>query len=71
MPSTGRSLALQYEAFPDAQRTVLKQLGAGASMADAVDAFLAGADLDGAARRRARQALHAVIEAEGADACDE
>ena len=65
------SLALQYEAFPDAQHTLLKQLGAGASMADAIDAFPAGTELGGAARRRARQALHAVIEAEGADACDE
>lgn len=65
------SLALQYEAFPDAQHTLLMQLGAGASMANAVDAFLAGTQLGGAARRRARQALHAVIEAEGADACDE
>ena len=65
------SLALQYEAFPEAQHTLLEQLGAGASMADAIDAFLAGTQLDGGASQRARQALRAVIEAEGADACDE
>ena len=39
------SLALQYEAFPDAQQTLLKQLGAGASMADAIDAFPAPTEI--------------------------
>jgi polyamine oxidase len=65
------SLALQYEAFPDAQDLLLTQLGTGASMAAAVDAFLAGTELKGAERRRAQQALRAVIEAESASACDE
>jgi polyamine oxidase len=65
------SLALQYQAFPDAQHTLLAKLGAGASMADAVDVFLAGTELEGAAGRLARQALRAVIEAESASACDE
>src|SRR4029077_12240675 len=45
------NLALQYEAFPDAQHALLAQLGAGASMADAVDLFLAGTELDGTADR--------------------
>jgi polyamine oxidase len=65
------SLSLQYEAFPDAQDMLLQRLGAGASMADAIEAFLAGTELRGAARLRAGQALRAVIEAESADACEE
>src|SRR5262249_22622150 len=65
------SLDLQYEAFPDAQPALLSQLGAGASMADAVDLFLAGTDLEGAERRRAQQALRAGIQAESASAYDE
>jgi len=65
------SLAMQYEEFPAAHGALTEQLGAQASMADAIDSFLSGRDLTGAARRLARQALRAVIEAEAADACGE
>jgi polyamine oxidase len=61
------SLGLQYEAFPGAVRRLLAELGPGASAADGIEAFVAGAGLAPGAARRARQALHAIIEAESAD----
>jgi polyamine oxidase len=62
------SLRLQFEAFPEAVDRLRVVLGPDASVADAIDAFVAG--LAGPApgpARRARQALRAVIEADAAD----
>jgi polyamine oxidase len=61
------SLGLQYEAFPGAVGSLLDGLGPGASAADGIEAFVAGAGLAPGEARRARQALHAIIEAESAD----
>jgi polyamine oxidase len=61
------SLTLQYEAFPEAVGRLLGQLGPDASAADGIDAFVAGAGLTPGEARRARQALHAIVEAESAD----
>jgi polyamine oxidase len=61
------SLGLQYEAFPGAVGRLLAELGPGASAADGIEAFVAGAGLAPGAARRASQALHAIIEAESAD----
>ena len=60
------SLGLQYEAFPAAVGALLGELGPGASAADGIEAFVAGAGLAPGEARRARQALHAIIEAESA-----
>jgi polyamine oxidase len=61
------SIALQYEAFPDAVAGLLTRLGPRASMADAIEAYVSETGLDPVAERRARQGLHAIIEAESAD----
>jgi polyamine oxidase len=61
------SLALQYEAFPKAVGELRGELGPAASAADGIEAFVARAGLAPGAARRARQALHAIIEAESAD----
>ncbi len=63
------SLELQYESFPEAQSQLLERLGPDASMADAIETFLGDAELSPSELRRSRQALQAVIEAEGADFC--
>jgi monoamine oxidase len=60
------SLGLQDEAFPGAAGSLLGELGPGASAAEGIEAFVAGAGLALAEARRARQALHAIIEAESA-----
>jgi polyamine oxidase len=60
------SLAMAYEAFPEAVEMLRIELGPLASVAEAVDAFLAGKDLPPHEARRARQGLRAVIEAEAA-----
>ena len=64
------SLALQYEAFPDAVGRLLGELGVDASAADGIAAFVRSAGLGPADARRARQALHAIVEAESADLAD-
>jgi monoamine oxidase len=61
------SLALQYEAFPEAVSRLREELGPDASAAEGIEAFVAGAGLAPGPARRARQALHAIIEAESAD----
>ena len=62
------SVALQFEEFPAAVEERLRPgLGPDASVAEAIDAFLAAADLGAVQARRARQSLRAVIEAEAAD----
>ena len=60
------SLSLQYEAFPEAAGRLRAELGPDASAADGIEAFVAGAGLAQGPARRARQALHAMIEAESA-----
>ena len=61
------SLCMQFEAFPDAVDRLRDELGPDASAADGLAAFVAGAGLAPGPARRARQALHALIEAESAD----
>jgi len=61
------SLTMQYEVFPQAQAELADRLGPAASMEDAISHFLAHERLAEDDMRRARQALHAVIEAEAAD----
>ena len=61
------SLSMQLEGFPEAVGRLLAELGPDASAADGIEAFVAGAGLAPGPARRARQALHALIEAESAD----
>jgi polyamine oxidase len=61
------SLGMQLEGFPQAMGRLLAELGPDASAADGIEAFVAGAGLPPGPARRARQALHALIEAESAD----
>ena len=61
------SLSMQLEAFPQAMGGLLAELGPDASAADGIAAFVAGTRLAPGPARRARQALHALIEAESAD----
>lgn len=63
----GASLSMQFEAFPAALGRLRGELGPDASAADGIEAFVAGAGLAPGPARRARQALHALIEAESAD----
>ena len=62
------SLGLQMEGFPAAQDRLLTELGPDATAADGIEAFVAQAGLAPGPARRARQALHALIEAESASA---
>jgi monoamine oxidase len=62
------SLDLQMEGFPAAQDRLLAELGPDATAADGIEAFVAQAGLAPGPARRARQALHALIEAESASA---
>jgi len=64
----GASLDLQMEAFPAAQERLLAELGPGASAADGIEAFVTQAGLPPGPARRARQGLHAIIEADSAGA---
>jgi monoamine oxidase len=61
------SLSLQYEAFPDAVERLRCELGPDASAAEGIEAFVASAGLKPEEARRARQSLHAIVEAESAD----
>ena len=61
------SLGMQLEGFPQAMGRLLAELGPDASAADGIEAYVAGAGLAPGPARRARQALHALIEAESAD----
>jgi polyamine oxidase len=61
------SLSMQLEGFPQAMGRLLAELGPDASAADGIDAFVAGTGLAPGPARRARQALHALVEAESAD----
>jgi polyamine oxidase len=64
------SMALVFEAFPDALERLRTALGPDASVADAIDAFVAGSGLGGDTARRARQALRADVEADAADSAE-
>jgi monoamine oxidase len=61
------SLSVQYQAFPDAVGSLRAELGPHASAAEGIEAFVTRAGLAPGPARRARQALHAIIEAESAD----
>jgi polyamine oxidase len=61
------SLSMQLEGFPQAMGRLLAELGPDASAADGIEAFVAGTGLAPGPTRRARQALHALVEAESAD----
>ena len=61
------NLALQDDAFPDALERLRSELGPEASVAPAIDLFVEGAGLSKDDERRARQALRAAVEADGAD----
>jgi len=61
------TLQMLYEDFPDAVDELRVVLGPAASVAEAVDAFVASSGLAPAEARRARQGLRAAIEAEAAD----
>ena len=61
------SLRLLYEQFPEAVDRLRDELGPEASVAEGIEAFVAGAGLATDPARRARQGLRAVIEAEAAD----
>ena len=61
------SISLQYEAFPEAVERLRGELGPDASAAEGIDAFVASAGLKPPEARRARQSLHAIVEAESAD----
>jgi polyamine oxidase len=61
------SLSMQFGAFPQAVDRLRGELGPDASAADVIEAFVAGAGLAPGPARRARQALHALVEAESAD----
>jgi len=62
------SLDLQMGGFPAAQDRLTAELGRDATAADGIEAFVAEAGLAPGPARRARQALHALIEAESAGA---
>ena len=61
------SLGMQFGAFPQAVGRLRGELGPDASAADGIEAFVTGAGLAPGPARRARQALHALVEAESAD----
>ncbi len=61
------SLTMQFETFPEALERLRVELGPDASVAEAIEAFVAGAGLAEGPARRAHQALRAVIEADAAD----
>ena len=61
------NISLQLEDFPQARGRLLAELGPGASAADGIEAFVAGAGLAPGPARRARQGMHALVEAESAD----
>ena len=61
------NISLQLEDFPQARGRLLAELGPDASAADGIEAFVAGAGLAPGPARRARQGMHALVEAESAD----
>jgi polyamine oxidase len=64
------NLALVFERFPEALDRLRAALAPDASVADAIQAFVAGARLAGDSARRARQALRADTEADASDAAE-
>jgi monoamine oxidase len=61
------SISMQLQGFPEAMSRLRAELGPDASAADGIEAFVTGAGLAPGPARRARQALHGLIEAESAD----
>ena len=61
------NLRILYETFPEALDRLRIELGPQASVAEAIEAFVDGADLTAVQARQARQGLRAVMEAESAD----
>jgi polyamine oxidase len=61
------NLRILYETFPEAVDRLRIELGPEASVAGAIEAFVAAADLTAVQARQARQGLRAVVEAESAD----
>ena len=61
------SVALQFDAFPQALDRLRAELGPDASAADAIEAFVDRTDLGSDDARMARQALRAAVEADAAD----
>jgi polyamine oxidase len=64
---TSELLGIYLEGFPEAAGGLLAGLGPDASMAEAIEAFVAAAGQASGWARRARQMLYAGIEAESAD----
>jgi polyamine oxidase len=64
---TSELLGLYTEGFPEASGGLLAGLGPDASMAEAIEAFVAAAGQPPGCSRRVRQMLYAGIEAESAD----
>ena len=60
------SLDVQLDAFPAAVEQLSTSLGPDASAADAIEAFVASRAADTDVARRDRQALQAIVEADGA-----
>ena len=61
------SLTMQDEVFPGSLAQLRQRFGPDATVAQAIDAFIEDAGLPAGDDRRARQALSAVVEADGAD----
>ena len=64
------SLAMQFEAFPEAVDRLRTELGPDASAAQAIEAFVTDAGLAPEHARRARQALRAMVEADASDSAE-
>jgi monoamine oxidase len=64
------SLAMQFEAFPEAVDQLRTELGPAASAAQAIEAFVSSAGLAPEPARRARQALRAIVEADASDSAE-
>jgi polyamine oxidase len=60
------NIGLQLDGFPQARGRLLAELGPGASAADGIEAFVAGAGLAPGPARRARQGMYALVEGESA-----
>jgi polyamine oxidase len=69
-PEVEASLAMQFEAFPEASDQLRGELGPDASVAEAIEAFVVSAALEPDPARRARQALRAIAEADASDSAE-
>jgi polyamine oxidase len=69
-PELEALLGLAFDEFPSAAVALTEQFGPQASVAEAIDHFVGGLDLDPHATRRARQLMRADVEAQAADAAE-